>query len=207
MSKIDINNSEIHSEVLPLNCEVYYWKNFLDNKAAKILLDELRLNFPLSNKEILMSDGSKHISETGSYLFADNNLTSFDSIPEVWGGRSPWTETLLKIRENIELLTGVHFHIARCVHYQNGMESMGFHRDLPAYGTTSHIASLSLGAEREFMFRSITNPNEVYSIKLLSGSLLLMGDGCQDQYEHSLPISPDCNTVRLNLTFRKYGWD
>ena len=57
---------------------------------------------------------------------------------------------------------------------------MGFHRDLPAYGDTSAIASLSLGAEREFIFRKTTNPDERFAIPLISGSLLFMGKGCQE---------------------------
>lgn len=207
MTTIKINNIDNQPATLPLNCEAYYWDDFLSSKSAIKLFNEIRASYPVCNKRIMMSDGSEHISETGSYLFTDTNLTSFDSIPEVWGGRSSWTNSLSMIRDKINVMTGVHFHVARCVFYQDGNDGMGFHRDLPAYGSTSHIASLSLGAEREFVFRRIADPKEHYSIILSSGSLLFMGKGCQDLYEHALPKNQICNSARLNLTFRKYGWD
>ncbi len=99
------------------------------------------------------------------------------------------------------------FQVARCVYYRDGSEGVGFHRDLPAYGSTSVIASLSLGTEREFVFRSTSDPAERFAIRLASGSLLLMGEGCQELYEHGLSYNENCHEARLNLTFRKYGWE
>lgn len=194
-------------KILPLECQAFYLDNFLNRKVATSLFDEIVMNYPVTNKKITMSDGSEYISETGSYIFADENLTSYDSIPKVWGGRSVWTESLSKLRDNIKDITGVHFHVARCVFYQDGNEGVEFHRDLPAYGSTSNIASLSLGAEREFVFRKLADPRECYSIVLSSGSLLFMGKGCQDLYDHALPRNKSCGTARLNITFRTYGWE
>ncbi|MGK7905655.1 MAG: alpha-ketoglutarate-dependent dioxygenase AlkB [Synechococcus sp.] len=66
------------------------------------------------------------------------------------------------------------------------------------------IASLSLGGKRKFIFRSTSDPTERFAISLSPGSLLL---GCQESYEHGLPLDKHCSEARLNLTFRKYGWE
>ena len=83
---------------------------------------------------------------------------------------------------------------------------MEFHSDPSAYGPTDCIASLSLGADRDFSFRSVENHSDIHTIALASGSLLIMGEHCQDRYEHAVPRCPGCTEPRLNITFRKFGW-
>lgn len=192
---------------LPLQCEAYYLDNFLSKgDAAALYLDILNV-FDITNKNVTMADGSVYIAETATYIFSDEECTSFDKIPEVWGGRSAWTPLLARVREQVREQTGVNFQVARCVYYKDGNEGVSFHRDLPAYGSTSQIASLSLGAERNFAIRSVGGDMEPLIISLDSGSLLFMGDGFQDLYEHGLPLDTGCCLPRLNLTFRRYGWD
>ncbi len=193
-------------KLLPIQCEAYYLADFLRGAEAEALFSEILYGFDVTDKRVRMFDGTEHIAKTGAYLFADPELTSFDSLPEVWGQRSPWTDSLALVRDHITRQTGVRFQVARCVYYKDGSEGVDFHRDLPAYGSTSAIASLSLGAEREFVFRSTSDTAERFSIHLSSGSLLFIGEGCQELYEHALPRDALCGKPRLNLTFRKYGW-
>lgn len=192
---------------LPLDFPAFYDTDFLGKEEAGALFDEIVGGFDVTNNIIRMQDGSELIAETGSYIFTDPELTSFDKLPEVWGGRSAWTESLAVIRERIEVETGVRFQVARCIYYQDGSEGVDFHRDLPAYGNTDEIASLSLGAEREFVLRRNSDHDDRFCIRLADGSLFFMGKGCQDLYEHALPHDEICQQPRLNLTFRKYGWD
>ena len=84
---------------------------------------------------------------------------------------------------------------------------MAYHSDPSAYGNTDCIASVSLGAEREFLLRDQENPDETYSYLLENGSLIIMGEHCQEHYEHAVPPDPTCHAPRINLTFRKFGWD
>ena len=95
--------------------------------------------------------------------------------------------------------------VARCIYYKDGSEGADFPGDLPAFGPTSAVASLSLGAEREFVFRSTSDAARRFSIHLSPGSLLFVGEGCQEIYEHALLRNERCDKPRLNLTFRKYG--
>ena len=189
---------------LPLSCETSYQADFLTEDEALNLFNEIVTNFDVTNKTITMADGSTFLSNTGIYMFTDPELTSFSALNETWGKRSVWTPSLIKIRDRIKAITGVQFHVARCIYYRDGSEGVDFHRDYPAYGPTTVIASLSLGAEREFAFRSVTNPTDNYSISLANGSLLVMGKGSQESYEHSLPVDNRCDQPRLNLTFRVY---
>ena len=193
--------------VLPLKTHATYDAEFLGKDEAAALFDEIVNGFDVTDKRVRMVDGNEFIAETASYIFTDAELTSFDKLPEVWGGRSPWTESLAAIRARILEATGVDFQVARCVYYRDGSEGVDFHQDLPAYGDTSEIASLSLGAPRVFVMREQDNTDEQFSIELAPGSLLFMGQGCQDVYEHGLPHDPDCHEPRLNLTFRRFGWD
>ena len=192
---------------LPPDCDIAYHAGFLGEVEAGALFDEILDGYDVTDKTIRMADGSEHVAETATYLFLDAELESFDKIPEVWGGRAPWPESLARIRQRVEALTGVYFHVARCVYYQDGSEGVDFHQDLAAYGDTTEIASLSLGAEREFVLRGVENQAQRYAIRLQPGSLLYMGEGCQTRYEHALPRDYSCREPRLNLTFRKFGWD
>lgn len=191
---------------LPVQCAAFYDEKFLSMPEAEALFTEIMAGFDVRDRRVRMLDNSEFIAETGVYMFADAELTSFDALPEVWGGRSPWPDSLARVRDRIEQQTGVNFQVARCVYYKDGSEGMGFHQDLPAYGPTSIIASLSLGAQREFVLRSVSDPAEQFSIDLAPGSLLLIGEGCQERYEHGVKKDAACRSPRLNLTFRKYGW-
>ena len=81
---------------------------------------------------------------------------------------------------------------------------MDYHRDVSAFGDTSHIASISLGAERMFSLRELET-GEVCDVHLAHGSLIYMGPGCQERYEHAVPADPGCGEARVNLTFRLFG--
>lgn len=190
---------------LPLKAHAYYIENFLNVSESVNLYNDVLSLFDPTDKRIQMADGSMHESETSAYLFTEPELTSYDAFPEVWGGRSPWTALLADVRDRIEQTTGVRFQVARCVYYADGSEGIDFHSDPPAYGSTDQIASLSLGAKRTFAFRGVDDPEERIELTLTPGSLVFMGEGCQDLYEHALLYDKSCKEPRLNITFRKYG--
>lgn len=192
---------------LPLDCEASFLADFLSPAESTALFDELVDNYPLSDRKVTLVDGTEHLSDTGAYLFADGELTSYEHFPELWGGRSAWPASLASVRDRIHDLLGHRFPVARAIHYADGSVGMAFHSDLVAYGPTDAIASLSLGAERQFAFRNIDNPDQIYSLALPPGSLVFMGKNCQDRYQHGIIEDPTCTAPRINLTFRKYGWD
>ncbi len=114
---------------------------------------------------------------------------------------------MLALKEKIEGLTGKKYNICLANYYSTGRRAIGFHSDNEEYGSTSNIASISLGGQRKFVFRKKENKEEKVGLVLKNGSLLIMGEGCQEKYEHSLPADKNCKTPRINLTFRLFSAD
>ena len=116
----------------------------------------------------------------------------------------PWTHTLQTIKTHLENYTGEQFNSCLLNIYHNGSESMGWHSDDEAMMKKhAPIASISLGAQRTFVFQHKIS-KEKQSIELENGSLLLMKDATQDYWKHHLPIRKRIKTPRINSTFRQF---
>jgi alkylated DNA repair dioxygenase AlkB len=119
-----------------------------------------------------------------------------------------WTAAIEGIRDKIQGRYGGDYNSVLLNRYVNDQDSVAWHSDDEPEMDSSHpIASISLGASRAFMVRSIakntTNKNAVQTYVLTSGSLLLMPPGFQQRYEHCVPKSQAPCGSRVNLTFRR----
>jgi alkylated DNA repair dioxygenase AlkB len=113
-----------------------------------------------------------------------------------------WTEELLALKSIVEQRTGTKFNSCLLNLYQDGNEGVAWHSDdEKSLGRNTTIASLSLGAERKFLFKHKGMPYSA-SVILEHGSLLVMRDSTQAHWLHSLPKSKKIKTPRINLTFR-----
>jgi alkylated DNA repair dioxygenase AlkB len=113
-----------------------------------------------------------------------------------------WTEELLFLKQTIENVTGANYNSCLLNLYHNGNEGLGWHSDdEESLGKNNNIASLSLGAERKFLFKHKLTRQTV-SILLEHGSLLVMKGSTQSNWLHSLPKSKKISQPRINLTFR-----
>ncbi|UNM97153.1 alpha-ketoglutarate-dependent dioxygenase AlkB [Ignatzschineria rhizosphaerae] len=114
----------------------------------------------------------------------------------------PWTASLLALKALVESYTGEIFNSCLLNLYHDGNEGMAWHSDgevdLKPNGA---IASLSLGAERRFLFKHKQSGAVVETI-LPHGSLLVMKDETQTHWLHRLPPMARIKTPRVNLTFR-----
>lgn len=114
----------------------------------------------------------------------------------------PWTRDLLQLKSIVEKVSGDTYNSCLLNLYHDGSEAMGWHSDdekeLKPNGA---IASLSLGAERKFVFRH-KQSREKISLHLENGSLLVMKDETQTYWQHSLPATRRISAPRINLTFR-----
>ena len=114
----------------------------------------------------------------------------------------PWTAELLELKILVEQLSHVRLNSCLLNLYHHGGEGMGWHSDdEKSLGRNSSIASLSFGAEREFRFKHKRLPATA-QVLLEHGSLLVMKDGTQTHWLHSIPQSRKILTPRINLTFR-----
>ncbi|RED96660.1 2-oxoglutarate-Fe(II)-dependent oxygenase superfamily protein [Marinoscillum furvescens DSM 4134] len=84
----------------------------------------------------------------------------------------------------------------------DGSQGMGWHSDdEPEMLPFGAIASVSLGAERKFVFKH-KKLNTKVELWLAPGSLLVMKGMTQRHWLHSLPKSKKIKEPRINLTFR-----
>ncbi|WP_051532228.1 alpha-ketoglutarate-dependent dioxygenase AlkB family protein [Brackiella oedipodis] len=114
----------------------------------------------------------------------------------------PWTPTLQRIKQHIQRLCACDFNSCLANLYHNGSEAMGWHSDNESsLQKNAAIASLSLGAERRFVFKH-KSTQEKLSFSLPHGSLLVMAGTVQEHWWHSLPASKKIHQARINLTFR-----
>ena len=89
--------------------------------------------------------------------------------------------------------------------YRHGDDRMGWHADdEPEIDQRAPIASLSLGATRDFQLRHRSTPQRRMSLALADGDLLVMHPGCQSRWMHSVPKRRKVQTTRINLTFRRF---
>ena len=81
---------------------------------------------------------------------------------------------------------------------------MGWHSDdEKELGKNPVIASVSFGANRDFLFKHKFDKNhDKIKVHLKTGSLLLMLGSTQHYWKHSIPKRLKVKDPRINLTFR-----
>jgi alkylated DNA repair dioxygenase AlkB len=122
----------------------------------------------------------------------------------------PLTPLLRDIQQQVEQLTGCTFNSVLLNRYRQGTDSMGWHADdEPELGPAPEIASLSLGAARNFSLKpkpktalAEQDPKLRHKLLLPHGSLLLMLSPMQANWQHAVAKTKQVVGERLNLTFR-----
>ncbi|MEM7358791.1 MAG: alpha-ketoglutarate-dependent dioxygenase AlkB [Pseudomonadota bacterium] len=114
----------------------------------------------------------------------------------------PWNQELRALQQQLRCDTGHPFNSVLVNLYRDGQDSNGWHSDdEPELGTNPVIASVSLGAARDFHLRHKTRKDLRQSISLEHGSLLLMSGTTQHCWQHHVPKRAQA-AQRINLTFR-----
>jgi alkylated DNA repair dioxygenase AlkB len=178
---------------------VNYYGKILAYQEANQYLEMLMQNILWKNDEVILF--GKHIVTKrktawygdSDYLYTYSNITK---------QALPWTKELSGLKQMVEEFAGVKFNSCLLNLYHNGDEGMGWHSDdEESLGKNNTIASLSLGAERKFLFKH-KQTKQIISFILEHGSLLIMKDATQRNWLHSLPKSKNIVQPRINLTFR-----
>ena len=116
--------------------------------------------------------------------------------------RQNWTTDLIMIREKIYKELNIDFNSVLVNYYRNGMDSMGWHSDdEKELGPNPTIASISLGSERDLVFRNKIN-KEVLPIPQTHGCLILIDGKTQKNWQHAIKKTRKVIGPRINLTFR-----
>ena len=176
-------------------------QHFLSPRQADWLFDHLRDEVGWRQDTIRMF-GQRHKVPRLHQWFADGGMTY------TWSGirmeAQPWLPALERLRQRLTEETGYVFNTALANYYRNGQDTVGWHSDdEPELGDRPVIASISLGAERDFQLRHRTrNDLDTWTITLPHGSLLLMSGDTQRHWQHCVPRRKRIHSPRINLTFR-----
>ena len=192
---------------LPLECESFYLPGFLTDDESQALFAELCDNYDLQPGTITLADGTEWQQTCGKLMFVEPRLIDPTLFPLAHGRRVAWPKTVEAVMERAAAITGTTYQVCVGIYYPDGKSGVDFHADPPAFGDTSSIASISLGAQRRLTLREQADHAKSIDILLERGSLLFMGERFQDRYEHALLADDHCTRPRLNLTFRRFGWD
>lgn len=130
----------------------------------------------------------------------------------------PLPQCLDHLRQITEKATGATYNFCLVNYYANGSDSISYHSDDERFlGSNPSIASLSLGATRDFLLKhKPINPKEgepapeqnskpPLKLALESGDMVLMRGQTQANWLHSIPKRKGKGNQegRINITFRK----
>lgn len=179
---------------------VYYYPSLLEPTAASALYDDL-------HKNVQWSKTAKINRWVALYELEPANDYKYRDAPAT--GSAVFLDSIRQVKDQVEALylqlTGrqVQFNTCLANFYQNGQQRIGWHTDREEIGRTTPIASVSLGAVRQFCIRHKQRGQaDRAAVDLASGSVVFMENACQVEYLHAVPKQPDVAAGRINLTFR-----
>ena len=206
----NINNMEIN--VIKEN-DIYdtffcYIPNFIDDTNILEWLESMNDFLPSNNYNEKIGRYQKWYQKDKKY-FCDKWVSRYSK----WESFN-YDNTLSSIQEKVQHKINSIDHkfykiqpldINSCLinKYRNGNDYITAHRDTKvSFGEYPTIAGLSLGSNREIVFKRTKDNKSKITFKLESGSLFIMGGCSQKYYTHEIPRS-DSDYVRYSLTFRQ----
>jgi alkylated DNA repair dioxygenase AlkB len=196
---MELFNADPVVNLLPFDGSADYFGKILSAAQSRHYLDHMLNHIAWRNDEAVIF--GRHIitkrkvawygDETFSYAYSGKTREALR-----------WTRELLELKKIVEGVCGRTFNSCLLNLYHTGDEGMAWHSDdEKTLEPDGAIASLSLGAERKFLFRH-RKTRQTLSIQLEAGSLLAMHGPTQTHWMHALPKTKKVTLPRINLTFR-----
>lgn len=196
---MNLFGNDPRTNLLSCNGTVNYFGPILDLLEARNYYDTFLREIPWKNDEAVIF--GKHIITARKVAWFGDSHFSY-TYSGITKQALPWTAELATLKGTVEKLCNTIFNSCLLNLYHSGDEGMSWHSDdEKSLARNSTIASVSLGAEREFRFKH-KHINEKKSVLLENGSLLVMKDATQSHWLHSIPKSKKIKDPRINLTFR-----
>lgn len=181
------------------DAEIEYYPQFMADAEAKGLFEQI-LQATDWRQEHITVYGKRHLTPRLSCWMGDSGLDYRYS--NLTMEPVPWSDILRGIKQQLEVATNEGFNSVLINYYRDGQDSNGWHSDdEPELGRDPVIASISLGANRDFKLRHKVDKSHKHSISLEHGSLLMMRGATQRCWQHHIPKRANVG-ARINLTFR-----
>jgi alkylated DNA repair dioxygenase AlkB len=181
---------------------VQYWPEFLNRTQADALLGQ-SLALEWQQNQMRMFNKPIDLPRLEA-MFGDSEQFFYIYSGSVELRAKLWPNFLNELRTKVESRTGYQYQVAIGNQYRSAQDSIGYHADdEPTLGLRPAIASISLGATRQFKLKR-KEGGQTYAYDLGHGDLLLMLPGCQEDWVHAVPKSARACTARVNWTFRPY---
>lgn len=162
----------------------------------------------IPRNQVAYGDGCLKYSFSGTQV-ATVDWNSKEDLPENIA-HNTISRVLKKIRNVVEAHTGNTYNFVLINRYKDGSQYIGFHSDDEKEIDQTHgIVGISLGAERNILFKANTKKNipteleENLQVLLEHGSLVYMKHPTNQYWKHSIPKKTAIKTPRISLTFRK----
>ncbi|MGL4446264.1 MAG: alpha-ketoglutarate-dependent dioxygenase AlkB family protein [Shewanella sp.] len=174
-------------------------RGYLSERQQSLLVKEAQ-RYPFTRPQIQVF-GRKHAIPRQQVWFAN------DGCDYLYSGllikAAPWPPYVGKLRDKLAAEFALASNGVLVNYYHNGQDCMGAHSDdEPEIAPGSDIASVTLGASRDFVLKHKQSSTK-YIITLGSGDLLIMHWPMQQDWLHSLPRRLAVNEPRWNYTFRQ----
>jgi alkylated DNA repair dioxygenase AlkB len=177
--------------------KLFYQSNFLKEDLLQNIISEIEWR-----QDQITMFGKTHPIPRLTAWYGDPNISyQYSNIKMT---STPWSITLLKIKEQLENDHQLKFNSVLLNYYRDGKDHMSFHSDDEReLGKNPTIASISLGAKRKFVLKHKFNKSkEQFTIELEDRSLLIMSGELQNFWNHKITKALKENNPRINLTFR-----
>ena len=184
------------------DAEIRYFPTFFTPSKADFLLDQLLRTIEWKQNTIKMYGKENPVPRLEAWYGDTGKSYAYSGIKME---PRPWTDDLLFIKKSIEAKAGVIFNSVLINYYRNGQDRVAWHSDdEKELGRNPIIASVSLGAERNFKLRHkhYKSNDQKEQIILNHGSFLLMEGTTQHNWMHEIPRTAKPIGPRINLTFR-----
>lgn len=201
--------------------DVYLYKNLWTQEELDVMATELEQLLSWEARTIRVGGRLVQQARETAFYARDPTLDyRYSGIHNANAEQFP--PVVERICHRIEQHLGTSFNYVLMNRYEDGSRCVGWHSDdVRDLESPEHlIASVSVGAERFFDFRLKSDHAQKVRTPLPNGTLLTMGRGCQELWEHCVPKQISLNKrvdarmdltlaekkrakIRWNLTFRR----
>ncbi|MDC1528500.1 alpha-ketoglutarate-dependent dioxygenase AlkB [Gammaproteobacteria bacterium] len=195
------HSSDVMEKLTLPDAEIFILPEFLSATDADQHYDELLLQTPWRQEQLNFGGKSVPIPRLQAWYGDKNSRYAYSGLALT---PLPWTPLLEELKRHIEQCSNSEFNSVLLNYYRTGQDSVAWHSDDEAeLGQDPVIASLSLGVTRRFELKHRFRKGIKSFCDLSHGSLVVMGKGVQQNWQHQIPKQPGIDNGRINLTFRK----